>query len=131
MPTSEREPELDAKPEPGPYSGPYAEPAPVPVPLPHRKRADRFARPAHPGWSRPRAAPLVTPVAAQVLALGDNTVQARQRGAGGAGPDVKYVARDAYWAPIRAFRTEALRRAAHFDSPETTRTSECDGMHAG
>jgi len=63
--------------------------------------------------------------------LGDNTVQARQRGAGGAGPDVKYGAREAYWAPIRAFRTEVLRRAAHFGSPETTRTGECDGMHAG
>ncbi|SCK43314.1 hypothetical protein YWIDRAFT_02120 [Streptomyces sp. SceaMP-e96] len=47
------------------------------------------------------------------------------------GPGVKYVALDAYWAPIRAFRTEPLRRAAHFDSAETTRTGECDGMHAG
>ena len=80
-----------------------------------RVRADRSAStpldPLAQGASRPRAAPLVTPAAAQFLALRDNSEQARRRVRAAVGTDVKCVARGAYWAPIRAFRTERIRRA--------------------
>ena len=83
-------------------------------------RSSRSVRVVPPTYCSPRHACCRRPFLASGDNRGSSAANRRVRG----GTDTKYVARGAYWAPIRGFCRTGLTRSGHPGTSETTRTGE-------